>query len=91
VVIEFSAGADPGWIARLGLAGRPVMKSVDPFKSIFWHPAPVDGRKQINGLSELVQDAMDQNPFGASRNVARQSLSGQFLLADGSWHPRNLA
>ncbi len=40
------------------------MRNVDQFKSIFLHKAPVDGRKQINGLSAIVQNAMGQSPFG---------------------------
>ena len=34
---------------------------------------PVDGRKQINGLAQLVQDTLELNPFlcGVLRYVAR--------------------
>jgi len=39
------------------------MKSLRDFGAIFLHKAPVDGRKQINGLAAIVQSAMDKNPF----------------------------
>jgi transposase len=39
------------------------MKSPHSFGQIFLHKAPVDGRKQINGLAQIVQGAMDKSPF----------------------------
>lgn len=40
------------------------MRSIQSFSQILLHRQPVDGRKQINGLSVLVSDAMGANPFG---------------------------
>ena len=42
------------------------MKSIHEFINVQLHKAPVDGRKQINGLAAIVQGAMSQNPFGDS-------------------------
>jgi transposase len=42
------------------------MRSVHDFSSVLLHKAPVDGRKQINGLAALVQGAMGQNPFSGT-------------------------
>jgi transposase len=39
------------------------VRSIRDFGEIFLHKAPVDGRKQINGLATIVQGAMDKNPF----------------------------
>ena len=39
------------------------MKSIHDFSSIFLHKAPIDGRKQINGLASIVEAAMGQSPF----------------------------
>lgn len=39
------------------------MKSLRAFGQIFVHKAPVDGRKQINGLAAIVQGTMVKNPF----------------------------
>lgn len=39
------------------------MRSVRDFGEIFLHKAPVDGRKQINGLAQIVQGAMQRSPF----------------------------
>jgi transposase len=39
------------------------MKGLRAFGEIFLHKAPVDGRKQINGLAQIVQGAMGKNPF----------------------------
>ncbi len=36
---------------------------------VYLHRAPVDFRKQINGLSVLVQEAMELDPFGAALYV----------------------
>jgi transposase len=40
------------------------MRATSSFGSIFLHKAPVDGRKQINGLVAIVQSAMAADPFG---------------------------
>ncbi len=40
------------------------MRSFRSFDMIFLHRSPVDGRKQINGLTAIIQGSMDQNPFG---------------------------
>ena len=40
------------------------MKSINEFVNIHLHKAPVDGRKQINGLAAIVEAAMSQSPFG---------------------------
>lgn len=42
------------------------MKSVRDFGTILLHKAPVDGRKQINGLAAIVEGAMGQSPFGGA-------------------------
>lgn len=42
------------------------MKSIHQFGSIFLHRAPVDGRKQINGLAAIVQCGMGHSPFSGS-------------------------
>lgn len=39
------------------------MKSIRDFGSILMHKAPVDGRKQINGLAAIVEGAMGRSPF----------------------------
>jgi|SRR6476469_6233954 len=39
------------------------MKSIHDFGSIFLHKAPVDGRKQINGLAAIVESEMEHSPF----------------------------
>jgi len=39
------------------------MKRISDFKEIYIHKGPVDGRKQINGLSAIVQSTMGLNPF----------------------------
>ena len=40
------------------------MREISTFGAIHLHRKPVDGRKQINGLSEIVQGAMGRDPFG---------------------------
>jgi transposase len=55
------------------------MKSANEFKKVFIHREPVDMRKAINGLSELVQlsamgDLMDEHLFvftGRRRNTIK--------------------
>jgi transposase len=42
------------------------MRSVRDFGEIHLHKAPVDGRKQINGLAQIVQGAMGKSPFGGA-------------------------
>lgn len=42
------------------------MRSIRDFGSIFLHKAPVDGRKQINGLAAIVESQMGQSPFGGA-------------------------
>lgn len=39
------------------------MRALDSFDNIFLYRLPVDGRKQINGLSEIVKREMAQDPF----------------------------
>jgi transposase len=39
---------------------------VRDFGEIFLHKAAVDGRKQINGLAQIVQGAMGKSPFGGA-------------------------
>ena len=39
------------------------MKDLKEFPNVFLYKPPVDMRKQIRGLSVLVQDSLDQNPF----------------------------
>jgi len=39
------------------------MKSIHDFEEIFLHKAPVDGRRQINGLAAIVKSEMGQNPL----------------------------
>src|SRR5688572_8019899 len=34
--------------------------------NVYLHRAPIDMRKQMNGLAALVEGAMKQNPFGGS-------------------------
>lgn len=38
------------------------MKDFGTFQKIYLHRLPVDGRKQINGLSQIVSAEMDLNP-----------------------------
>lgn len=45
------------------------MRSVRDFGEIHLHKAPVDGRKQINGLAQIVQGAMGKSPFGGALYV----------------------
>ena len=42
------------------------MKSMHDFEAVLLHKAPVDGRKQINGLAAIVESAMGQSPFSGS-------------------------
>lgn len=42
------------------------MKSLHDFGAVFLHKAPVDGRKQINGLAAIVESAMEHSPFSGS-------------------------
>ena len=42
------------------------MKSMHDFGSVFLHKAPIDGRKQINGLAAIVEGVMGQSPFGGA-------------------------
>lgn len=42
------------------------MKSMHDFDSVLLHKTPVDGRKQINGLAAIVENAMGHNPFCGS-------------------------
>ncbi|MBL6992228.1 MAG: IS66 family insertion sequence element accessory protein TnpB [Bacteriovoracaceae bacterium] len=39
------------------------MKSIDQFEKIYLHRRFADFRKSINGLSEIVQDSMNLDPF----------------------------
>jgi len=39
------------------------MKSIHDFGSIVLYKAPVDGRKMINGLASLCEQAMGSSPF----------------------------
>ena len=52
---------------------------------------PVDGRKQINGLAELVQDHLELNPFlcGESQYVARDGEQSTYALKRGAGPPHN--
>jgi transposase len=36
------------------------------FGAVYLHKAPVDGRKQINGLAAIVEGSMLQNPFSGA-------------------------
>lgn len=42
------------------------MKNVHEFSEIYLHKAPVDGRRQINGLSAIVQASMGHSPFSGA-------------------------
>lgn len=42
------------------------MKSVHEFGTILLHKAPVDGRKQINGLAAVVESAMGHSAFSGA-------------------------
>ena len=37
------------------------MKSLRKFKNVYLHRAPVDGRKQINGLAAVVEGEMGKS------------------------------
>jgi transposase len=39
------------------------MKSVAEFDGVYIHKTPVDFRKSINGLSDIVQNELSLNPF----------------------------
>lgn len=41
------------------------MRSIREFPEIMLHKAPVDGRKQINGLTAIVHGVMEQDPFSS--------------------------
>lgn len=41
------------------------MRGLATFEKVFLHRTPVDGRKQINGLSALVEAEMGEDPFGS--------------------------
>lgn len=55
------------------------MRALGSFSTVLLHRLPVDGRKQINGLTQIIKDEMGENPFGEalfvfttkSRNVLR--------------------
>lgn len=40
------------------------MRDLASFQNVYLHRQPVDGRKQINGLSILVNQSMEHDPFG---------------------------
>ena len=40
------------------------MRDISSFANVYLHREPVDGRKQINGLSLLVSQGMKKDPFG---------------------------
>lgn len=42
------------------------MKRIQDFDEIFLHKAPIDGRRQINGLAAIVRGEMGQSPFSGS-------------------------
>jgi transposase len=42
------------------------MKSLRKFSAIYLHRAPVDGRKQINGLAALVEAEMGKSPMSGA-------------------------
>lgn len=42
------------------------MRPIDSFPAIWLHRQPVDGRKQIHGLAELVKSSLRMNPFEAA-------------------------
>jgi transposase len=44
-------------------AGRPAMFRFDPALKVYLHREPVDGRKAINGLALLVEQALGLDPF----------------------------
>ncbi len=39
------------------------MRSLSTFKAVMLHRAPVDGRKQINGLTSIAREAMHSDPL----------------------------
>lgn len=42
------------------------MRELGSFDQIYLHRLPVDGRKQINGLSSIAEGAMGKDPFSAA-------------------------
>lgn len=42
------------------------MRGHDSFETILLHRLPVDGRKQINGLAQIVKDEMGHDPLNGS-------------------------
>ena len=54
------------------------MRSIHDFKQVFLHKAPVDGRRQINGLSAIVESSMKMNVFDGAlfvfTNKRRETL-----------------
>jgi len=41
------------------------LKSIGSFSEIFLHKHPVDGRKQINGLAQIVKSYIEKDLFGS--------------------------
>ena len=56
-------GRCPGAAAGAGVA---VMFRFDPALKVYLHRDAVDGRKNINGLALLVEQAMGLDPFAAA-------------------------
>jgi len=52
-------GEGPGIVTKR----NSVMIALDSFEAIFIHRDPTDMRKSIDGLSVLVQEEMEKNPF----------------------------
>ena len=54
------------------------MRSIHDFKQVFLHKAPVDGRRQINGLAAIVESSMKMNVFDGAlfvfTNKRRETL-----------------
>jgi transposase len=50
----------------LGHESGPEMKSIREFSGVYLHRDPVDGRKAINGLSEIVESAQMGDLTGAN-------------------------
>ncbi len=56
------------------------MIQIDQFKKIYLHRRFADFRKSINGLSEIVQDSMDLDPFGKYLFVIANVIASKYYI-----------
>jgi len=61
-VIECTEWPAASWISAL-LAGRRMLRPDRSIEVVYLHRAPVDFRKQMDGLAAIIERAVHMNPF----------------------------